>query len=98
MLRPYDMSRVIVTGPNSVQESVIREFYNLEVLHIIEHSRNELADIGQPFGNSNKLSEIIVRIRSVINSLGIKKTDEIPKTKSGLFEIDRTSKKIADEV
>ena len=92
------MSRVIVTGPNSVQEAIIKELHELEVLHIIEHSKNELADIGQPFGNSNKLSEIIVRIRSVINSLGIKKTDEIPKAKSGLFEIDRTSKKIADEV
>ena len=98
MLRPYDMGRVIVTGPNSVQESVIREFYNLRVLHIVEHSRNELADIGQPFGSSNKLSEIIVRVRSVISSLGIRKGDKISEIKSGLFEIDRTSKKIAEDV
>lgn len=98
MPRPYEMSRVIVTGPNSVQEAIIKELHELEVLHIIEHSKNELADIGQPFGNSSKLSEIIVRIRSVINSLGVKHGDEIPQTKSGLFEIDRTSKKIAEEV
>ena len=97
MLKPYEMSRVIVTGPNSVQESIIKELHELGVLHLIEHSKNDLADIGQPMGNSNKLSEIIVRIRSVINSLGIEKGIEIPKTKSGLFEIDRTSKKIADE-
>ncbi|MEK6949846.1 MAG: V-type ATP synthase subunit I [Nanoarchaeota archaeon] len=98
MPRPYELSRVILTGPNGVQESIIKELHDLEVLHIIEHSKNELADIGQPLGSSNKLSEIIVRIRSVINSLGIKKGDKIAETKSGLFEIDRTSKKIADEV
>ncbi len=98
MLRPHDMSRVIITGPNSVQESVIKELHELGVLHIVEHSKNELADIGQPFGNSNKLSEIIVRIRSVINSLGIKQGTKISEIKSGLFEIDRTSKKIAEDV
>ncbi len=98
MPRPYEMSRVILTGPNGVQESIIKELHDLEVLHIIEHSKNELADIGQPLGSSNKLSEIIVRIRSVINSLGIKKGGKIAETKRGLFEIDRTSKKIADEV
>ena len=46
MLKPSDMSSVIITGPNSIQEPLIRELHELKVLHIVEHSKNELADIG----------------------------------------------------
>ncbi len=74
MLKPYQMSKILVTGPKRVQENVISELHKLKILHIVEHSKNELADIGQPMETAGKLSEIMVRVRALVNSLGIKKS------------------------
>lgn len=75
MLKPYEMSKILVTGPKKVQENVVNELHQLKILHIVEHSKNELADIGQPMETAAKLSEIIVKIRASINSMGIKESD-----------------------
>jgi len=98
MLKPYQMSRVIITGPNSVQESVIKELHNLKILHIVEHSKNELADIGKPLESAAKLSEILVRIRALTAALNIKKEENQFELKKGLMEIESTTKKISQEV
>jgi len=71
----YEMSKILVTGPKKVQENVIKELHELKILHIVEHSKNELADIGQPIETAGKLSEIMVKVRALINSLGIKKSE-----------------------
>ena len=71
MLRPYDMDRVIITGPKDLQEKIIKSLHEMEILHIVEHSKNELADIGQPLESSNRLSEILVKVRSLITTLNI---------------------------
>src|SRR3989338_4451598 len=70
-----EMSKILVTGPKRVQENVIKELHQLKILHIIENSKNELADIGQPVESAGKLSEIMVKIRASINSMGIKKSE-----------------------
>src|SRR3989338_10841071 len=70
-----EMSKILVTGPKRVQENVIKELHQLKILHIIEHSKNELADIGQPVESAGKLSEIMVKIRASINSMGLKKSE-----------------------
>ena len=75
MLKPYQMSKLLVTGPKKVQGNVIKELHQLKILHIVEHSKNELADIGQPMETASKLSEIMVKIRASINSMGIKKSE-----------------------
>ena len=98
MLKPYEMSRIVIAGPKNVQESIIRELHELKVLHIVEHSKNEHADIGSPLANSTRLSETIVKIRAVITSLGIKKEDGHFELKSNLLDIERTAKKLAEEV
>ena len=79
MLKPYEMSSVILTGPKSLQEEVIKELHNLKVLHIVDHSKNEIADIGVPLESAGKLSEILVRVRAIIDALGISR-------KNGKFE------------
>ncbi len=98
MLRPFEMSSVIITGPKNLQEAVIKELHNLKVLHIVEHSKDELADIGKPLENANRLSEILVKIRALIAALKIKKEDIKFELKKGLLEIEATTKKINEEV
>ncbi len=98
MLNPHPMSSVIIAGPNSVQESVIKELHSLKILHIVEHSKNELADIGKPLESAEKLSEIMVKIRALISALNIKKKESEFELKRGMAEIEATTKKISQEV
>ena len=97
MLKPYEMSRVVVAGQIKVQESVIKELHKLEILHIVEHSKSELADIGDPLESANRLSEIIVKIRALTATLGIKKEEGKIEFK-GLSEIDSTTKALSEKV
>lgn len=98
MLNPHQMSSVIIAGPKYVQETVIKEMHKLKILHIVEHSRNELADIGNPLENASKLSEILVKIRALMSALSIKKEEIKFELKRGLLEIEPAAKKIGEEV
>lgn len=98
MLRPKEMERIIVTGPKGVQESVIKELHSLKVLHIVEYSKDDMADIGKPLENSSRLSEIVVKIRAIISSLGIKNDGNVSEFKGNLLDIERSVKRLADEV
>jgi len=97
MLKPYEMSKLLVTGPKSVQKNVISELHKLKILHIAEHSKNELADIGKPAENASRLSEIMVKIRALINSLAIKK-QEIAYEIASVHEIESRTDKISAAV
>lgn len=97
MLNPHSMSSVIITGPNNMQETAIKELHELKILHIAEHSKNELADIGKPLENAARLSEILVRIRALMASLGIKREETNFELKRGILEIESTSKKLSGE-
>ncbi len=98
MLRPYEMSSVIMTGPNKFQEDVIKELHKLRILHIVEHSKTDLADIGNPLENANKLSETIVKVRSLITALNIKKGENKFELKRDLPEIYETTKRLNEGV
>lgn len=98
MLKPYKMSRLVITGPNTIQETVIKELHKLEILHIVEHTKNELADIGKPLESANKFSEILVKVRALITALNIKKEDIEVESKTNLMEIEQTTKKLNDQL
>ena len=98
MLRPYEMSSVILTGPIKLQERVINELHKLRILHIVEHTQSELADIGDPLENANALSEIIVKVRALITALDIKEKWAKFKLQRGLLEINQTTKKLNEEL
>ena len=98
MLRPYKMYSVIITGPKNVQEDVIRELHEMKVLHIVEHSKNNLADIGTPLESANRLSEILVKVRALIAMLNIKKQGSGYKLKKGLSDVESTANKLNEEV
>ena len=98
MLKPYEMSKVIITGPNNIQEKIIKKLHKLGILHVVEHSKDELADIGKPLESANKLSEILVKVRALTTALGIKKEENKFKFKIGLSQIEPTIKKLNNEV
>ncbi|MBI3034697.1 V-type ATP synthase subunit I [Candidatus Woesearchaeota archaeon] len=98
MLRPHQMSSVIITCPNGIMEEVIKELHNLKILHIVDYSKNELADIGKPLENASRLSELLVRARALMAALNIKKGDAKFELKRGLLEIDSTMRRLSDGV
>lgn len=97
MLTPHKMSSVLISGPNSVMEAVIKALHNMKVLHIVEHSDKELADIGAPLESANKLSELLVKVRALSAALSIKKENGAFELKKSLADIESTIKKLNEE-
>jgi len=81
-------------------ESVIKELHKLRVLHIVEHVNREEIDIGEPLENANKLSEILVRIRSIASYLNVDKKAEVKefKLRKDYYDLDKVSKNLISEV
>ena len=98
MLKPYEMTSIIITGPNALQEIVIKEIHGMKVLHIISHSKNELADIGNPMDDAGMISELFVKARALISELGIKKKEHEHEIKKGMGEIGSNIQKLASEL
>jgi len=102
MLSPYSMSKLLITGPKTYMEPVVRELYKLGVLHIVEHIKKQDIDIGNPLKNADTLSEILVRIRSVSSHLNIdKKEKDANKTfklKKDHYDLDEVSRSLTEEV
>jgi len=97
MLKPYEMDSVLIAGPNNFQENVIKELHKLKILHIVDHSKSEQADIGKPLEKANKLSELIVKIRALITALNIQRIPYKFELKRGLPEIESTTKRLNEE-
>jgi V/A-type H+/Na+-transporting ATPase subunit I len=74
MLRTKKMSKLAVVGEKSFLTNTIDTLHNLNVLHIIEHTKTEELDIGSPLEKSAKLSEVIIQVRSLMTHLKIKKS------------------------
>jgi len=98
MLRPHGMSSVMIAGPKSVQEDIIKELHRLKVLHIVEHSKDKLADIGTPLESASGLSEILVKVRALISALGIKRENGQFEIKIGIQGIRESAGRISDEL
>jgi len=98
MPSPYEMSSVLIAGPKSIQESIIQELHDLRVLHIVDYSRNEHADIGTPLESAPRLSETLVKVRSLVSALNVKKGSKKFELKKGLLEINTNVKKISEEL
>ena len=98
MLSPHEMSSVLIAGPKSIQENIIKELHDLKVLHIVDYSKSEHADIGTPLESASKLSETLVRVRSFMSAFGIKKESTEFELKKGMLEINSNVKKIGEEL
>ncbi len=98
MLRPYEMSNLIITGPNNLLETVVKELHEMEILHIVDHSKSDLADIGKPMASSGMLSEVLVKVRSLTSNLNIKKERLGYEPKISFSDMELTTSKITSEV
>jgi len=103
MLKPLEMSKIVIVGPDSLIEKTIKALHKMRVLHIVDHKKNEL-DIGTPLERANKLSEILVKTRSMISQLEIKekvnlkKLKELRRRKLNLDKIEKEINRIEVEI
>lgn len=72
MLKPTQMTKITVIGTQSHLKKVIDELYALNVLHIDEHVKDDVLDIGTPLPDSTDLSELLIKLNAVLALLGIK--------------------------
>lgn len=73
MLRPVNMSRVVVAGSKDVISPVVEKLHELRLLHIVNYNGNqpEFA-LGKPIGKAREYSENLIKLRSVTRYLDIK--------------------------
>ncbi|MEM2138811.1 MAG: V-type ATP synthase subunit I [Candidatus Woesearchaeota archaeon] len=71
MIKPKPMNKVTILAPKFYMKEVIETMYNLNVVHIEDHTKNNLFDIGKPLENNEKNAELLVKIRTLISNLKI---------------------------
>ncbi|MBI2134748.1 V-type ATP synthase subunit I [Candidatus Woesearchaeota archaeon] len=64
------MSKLFVVGPKSALPKAVSRLHDLKVAHIIDHKKDEF-DLCAPLENFEKLSGILVQVRSLISYLGV---------------------------
>ncbi len=73
MLRPVEMSRVVVAGSKDVISPVVEKLHELRLLHIVNYNGNQPEfDLGKPIGKAREYSENLIKLRSVTRYLDIK--------------------------
>lgn len=73
MLRPVNMSRVVVAGSKDVISPVVEKLHELRLLHIVNYNGNQPDfELGKPIGKAREYSENLIKLRSVTRYLDIK--------------------------
>jgi len=77
MLRPVEMSRVVVAGSNKVIEPVIEKLHELNLLHVVNYSgADDAFEMGKPLRTASEYAEQLIKLRSVERYLEIR--DKMP--------------------
>jgi len=100
MLNPEEMSKITIAGPDSHIKGVISKLHELKVMHIVDHKKNEF-DIGAPLENANRISDLIVRIKSIIsylNKFAGKERKKADAAKLNFSQLDKDSLKLETEI
>jgi len=72
MLRPKEMSRVLVLGPRESLDEVVEALYREETLHILDFiEQDETFAIGKPLERASSVSEDLVKLRSISSILDV---------------------------
>lgn len=100
LFKPYSMVNVSIIGSKSKLDKVISELHKLKVFHIIDHVKDEDMDIGNPTDMANKISGILVKLRSITSYLNIKKVDNKNEIslKKGFYEIESSINELHDKI
>ncbi len=73
MLKPKQMSKVLLTGHKDVLEPTIETLHDLHALHIEEYAEDDYFHIGTPLPGAENDSKKLLKLRSIASFLGIKK-------------------------
>nr|QNO46993.1 hypothetical protein JMDIOONB_00005 [Methanosarcinales archaeon ANME-2c ERB4] len=73
MLKPKQMSKVLLTGHKDVLEPTIEMLHDLHALHIEEYVEEDYFHIGTPLSGADEGSKKLLKLRSIASFLGIKK-------------------------
>lgn len=69
MLHPAEMTKVRMIVPKTQIEKVIQKLHDLQVLHFIQHKKNEELEIAIPLLQAERISHILVKIRALKSML-----------------------------
>lgn len=88
MLRPEHMTKLSIIGPKTMEKKLVEKLHELKVVHIVDHVKDEMLDIGSPFENAEELSDLIIKLKAMISFIKIS-----PKNFSKDVETYRKKKK-----
>lgn len=101
MMSSDEMRKLGIVGPKSVLKKVIEVLYHLRACHIRDHGKDASFDIGSPLENASSLSEVLVRVRSLISHLAIRGkrgAEEEGGEKAPFSQINARTKALAAEI
>jgi V/A-type H+-transporting ATPase subunit I len=80
MLRPEEMTRAVVVGSIDSLDVTIECLYELGILHLIDFTTpDDEFKLGQPLAKASDASQKLLKLRSMIRSLGIEEHKPIEK-------------------
>jgi V/A-type H+-transporting ATPase subunit I len=81
MLRPEKMSRVILVGPREALDQVTEILYELRLVHLVDYrGEDEAFRIGKPSEKASRISEDLVKLRSISSILEAAKVKKPSET------------------
>jgi len=101
MLRPVQMSRVVVAGSKDVMEPVIEKLHELNLLHIVNFTGGQdYFEPGKTIGRGKEFSENLIKLRSISRYLDIKsKAPEVVFSESQIVsQMGELLDRVGDEV
>src|SRR3989338_8077441 len=96
MSKPEKMSKIRIVVANQQLKKVIDKLYELTVLHIISHNKDDELDIASPLENNAKIAETLVKAKALMANYRIKETTAPKETKITREFFEKTEKKVAE--
>jgi V/A-type H+-transporting ATPase subunit I len=79
MLKPEDMTKVIIAGSNDHMDATIKVMHAHDAVHITDFvEESDDFKIGKPLSKASSLSERAISLRSIASYLKIKGKEEVP--------------------
>lgn len=87
MLKPIEMSRVVIVSSKENIEKTTNVLHKLNVLHVVDFTNeDENFKIGKPLQKSKSLSEQLLKLRAMEKVLGVKEEDAKEKIQINKIE------------
>lgn len=96
MLKTQRMTKIKIIGAQEQLPLTVEIIHKLKLMHLLDHTKTEELDIGNPIGESERISGLLVKSKSLLSSFGV---SDIKKenVSEDITEIENKIKKIAEE-